>query len=81
MTALKKGDRIRETKRNPRNGFENTTANGTLIYEVVRVNPKTYGLKCIEGYMKGTGCNIGKDFRTEYTDIYGTVTRREKIEA
>lgn len=77
--TLKKGDKIRETKSNANPIFKNTTANSTLIYEVVRVNAKTYGLKCVEGYMRGTGCNLHKDAPEVSTDIYGTTTRREII--
>ena len=76
---LSKGDKIRETKSNSNPMFENTTANSTLVYEVVRVNAKTYGLKCISGYMKGMGCNLLKSAPAESTDIYGTTTRREII--
>lgn len=77
--TLKKGDKIRETTSNTNPMFRDTTANRTLVYEVVRVNPKTYGLKCIEGYMKGTGCNLLKSAPEVSTDIYGTTTRREII--
>ena len=78
---LKKGDRIRQTKRNDRKEFENTTANSVLVYEVTRVNPKTYSLICVDGYMERTGCNLKKDFCTEYTDVYGTTTTWEKVTA
>lgn len=76
---LVKGSIIRETKRNERKGFENTIANGSLTYRVTRVNPKTYTLECIEGYMKGTACKISKDFKETSTDVYGTVTTWEEI--
>lgn len=77
---LKKGDIIKQIKTNPGELFKDTTANGELTYQVTRVNPKTYGLKCIAGYMKGSGCNLIKGFREEHTDIYGTVTRWVLIE-
>lgn len=71
---LVKGDIIREVKTNPDAMLSNTTENSTLVYKVVRVNKKTYGLECIDGYMKGTQCNRRKDFKESYTDIYGTTT-------
>lgn len=79
MMKLQKGSIIRETRRNDGPEFKNTTANGTLIYKVVRVNPKTYGLECIEGYMKGTRCNLCKDAPETCTDMWGTVTTREIV--
>ena len=80
MMELKKGMKIRQVRENRDPMFANTTANGTLVYEVTRVNKKTYGLKCIEGYMRGTGCNLLKDFPAESVDVYGTVTRYEIVE-
>lgn len=77
--TLKKGDIIRETTRNDREGFENTAANSELIYQVVRINPKTYGLKCIGGYLEGTGCNLRKDAPDTTIDIWGTIRTRELI--
>jgi hypothetical protein len=56
--------------------MEYTTENSALIWEVVRVNKKTHGLKCIEGYMKGSCKNLCKDFKEQSTDVYGTVTTR-----
>jgi len=76
---IKKGTLIREVKTNPDPIFENTTANRTLVWMVTRVNPKTYSVKCVEGYWKGHGCNIHKNFKPEYTDVYGTTTRYEVI--
>ena len=76
---LKKGDIIKQIKTNPGELFKDTTANGELTYQVIRVNPKTYGLKCINGYMKGSGCNLIKSFKEQSTDIYGTVTRWELV--
>ena len=76
---LSKGDRIKAITSNPDPMFADTVANRTLVYEVVRVNPKTYGLKCIEGYMKGTGCNLRKSAPEVSVDIYGTTTRYEII--
>jgi len=76
---LVKGSIIKETKRNDREEFKSTTANTVLLYEVKRVNPKTYTLKCIDGYMKGTECKIAKDFQEERTDVYGTVTKWEQV--
>lgn len=80
MMILKKGDIIKQIKTNPGELFKDTTANGELTYEVTRVNSKTYGLKCIEGYMKGTGCKLLKEFREEHTDVYGTVTKWELVQ-
>lgn len=71
---LLKGDIIRHTKRNDRPEFENTVANSELTYKVIRVNPKTYGLECIGGYMQGTRCNIQKDFKESSVDVYGTIS-------
>lgn len=76
---LSKGDIIKNTKRNDHPDFANTTANGVLTYEVIRVNRKTYGLKCIDGYMKGTGCNLCKDFKESSVDIYGTTSTWELV--
>ena len=73
---LYKGDTIKEVKTNTGFGMENTVANSTLLWEVVRVNKKTYGLKCIDGYMKGCCANLCKDFKEQSTDVYGTVTTR-----
>ena len=72
--TLTKGMKIKETKQNTNPMFENTIANSSLVYEVVKVNKKTYQLKCVEGYMKNTECKIAKDFKEEYVDIYGTRT-------
>lgn len=79
MMQLTKGMKIRKTKENKDPLFANTTANGTLVYEVTRVNKKTYGLKCIEGYMKNTSCNLLKDWEVESVDVYGTITRWEVL--
>ncbi len=62
MTELTKGMKIRETKENKNPMLANTTANGSLTYEVTKVNKKTYSLKCTEGYMKNTECKLFKDF-------------------
>ncbi len=72
---LVKGSIIKQIKRNDNPLFEDTTANGVLTYEVTRVNKSTYTLKCIDGYMKGTGCKLVKTFKEEHTDIYGTITK------
>ena len=78
---MKKGTIIKEIRRNSDPIFQNTTANSELTYKVVRVNPKTYTLECIEGYMKGSRCGIDKNFKEEHTDAYGTITKRIIIEA
>ena len=78
--TLTKGMKIRQTRTNSGEFFQNTAANSVLTYEVVRVNPKTYGLKCIEGYMQGSGCNLLKCFKEESVDVYGTVTKYEIVE-
>ncbi len=77
--TLTKGNIIKETKTNADPMFANTTANSSVVYEVVRVNAKTYGLKCISGYLKGMGVNLMKNAPEVSVDIYGTVTRREII--
>ena len=43
--TLTKGMKIKQTKVNENEMFKNTTANSTLVYEVVRVNKKTYELR------------------------------------
>ena len=77
--TLTKGMKIKKTKVNESEMFKNTTANSILVYEVVRVNKKTYELKCVEGFMQGSGCKIQKDFKAEYKDVYGTVTKWELV--
>ena len=72
--TLEKGSIIKQIKRNGREEFSNTAANSELTYKVVRVNSKTYGLECIGGYMKGTKCNLLKNFQEKSVDAYGTVT-------
>ena len=76
---IKKGTIIRQTKTNEDPIFKNTTDNAVLEYVVKRVNPKTYGLECIKGYYKGCGCNLRKDFKETYVDIYGTKTTWEVV--
>lgn len=71
--TLKKGNIIKRTQTNNRPNCE--TANAELTYIVERVNKNTYTLKCIDGYMKNTGCKLAKDFKEENTDVYGTVTK------
>ena len=77
--TLTKGMRIKETRENANKLFENTVANSCLVYEVVTVNHKTYTLKCVDGFMKGTGCKLSKEFKEEYKDVYGTITRWEVV--
>lgn len=76
---LMKGILIKQTKENKNPSFTNTTANGVLVYEVIRVNKKTYSLKCVEGYMKNTECKLSKDFAPTRVDEYGTITKWEII--
>lgn len=76
---LTKGMKIKMTKTNNNEMFKNTCANSELVYVVERVNPKTYSLRCIEGYMKNTSCCIRKDFAEESRDVYGTITRWEVV--
>jgi hypothetical protein len=73
--TLTKGTIIKEIKRNDNPMMLNTTANRELTYKIVRVNPKTYTLECIEGYMKGSGCFLPKTFKAEHKDVYGTITK------
>lgn len=77
---LVKGMVIRNTRENNNPDFANTTANSVLTYEVTKVNPKTYTLRCIDGYMKNTGCKLLKGFKTESTDIYGTRSTWEIVQ-
>lgn len=77
--TLTKGMKIRQTKLNTNEMFRNTVANSVLVYEVTRVNQNTYGLKCVEGFMKGTGCKIPKTFKEESKDVYGTITKWELV--
>ena len=76
---IKKGTIIRQTKTNEDPIFKDTTANAVLEFVVKRVNPKTYGLKCIKGYFEGCGLNLRKDFKETYVDIYGTKTTWEVV--
>lgn len=76
---LTKGMLIKQTKENKNPSFTNTTANGVLVYEVIRVNKKTYSLKCVEGYMKNTECKLSKDFAPTRVDEYGTITKWEVL--
>ena len=46
-----------------------------LIYQITRVNRKSYTLKCIRGYMSGTECKLVKDFCMIRVDGYGVETR------
>lgn len=77
--TLTKGMKIRQTKVNTNEMFKNTIANSVLVYEVTRVNQKTYGLKCVEGFMEGTECKLLKTFKEESKDVYGTVTKWEVV--
>jgi hypothetical protein len=77
--TLKKGDIIRETRTNADEMFKNTCANSVLEYQVVRVNPKTYTLKCVNGYMKGSGCFLRKCFKETTVDVYGTKTEWQLV--
>lgn len=70
---LKKGDIIKRITTNDRPHCE--SVNTELTYVVERVNKNTYSLKCIDGFMKNTGCKLVKDFKEESIDIYGTVTK------
>lgn len=76
---IKKGTKLKMTSTNSKPMFKNTTANSVLVYEVVKVNPKSYTLKCVEGYMKNTGCKLKKDFAPVFKNEYGTVTTWEII--
>lgn len=72
--TLTKGTIIKQVKTNDRKGFEDTIANSELTYEITRVNKTTYTLKCIEGFMKGSGCKLVKNFNQTSVDMYGTKT-------
>ena len=72
--TLTKGSIIKQVKTNKDEMFKDTTANSELVYEVTRVNKTTYTLKCIEGYMKGSGCKLVKNFKQTSVDVYGTTT-------
>lgn len=77
---MKKGDRIRETRTNPDEMFKNTTANMMNVYEITRVNPKTYSVRCVEGTLKGMGCYLKKTaVGKTFLDVYGTKTVLEAI--
>lgn len=76
---LTKGMKIKMTKTNNNEMFKDTCSNSELVYVVERVNAKTYSLKCVDGYMKNTGCTIRKDFAEESKDVYGTITRWEVV--
>lgn len=76
---LKKGDKVKQIKTNLDEYCRNTTANSELTWEVVKVNKKTYSMKCVDGYMKNCECNLNKEFYEKggtFRDLYfGTVTR------
>lgn len=78
---MTKGTIIKEIKRNDNPMMINTTANSELTYKVVKVNSKTYTLRCIEGYMEGSECKLYKNYKEEYKDICGTITRWVIVEA
>lgn len=72
--TLTKGDIIKKVTTNADEKLKDTVANSELVYEVTRVNKSTYTLKCIEGFMKGSGCKLIKDFNQTSVDMYGTKT-------
>lgn len=74
---LEKGNIIKKTRTNNRPNCE--AANTELTYIVERVNKTSYSIKCIEGYMKNTGCKLAKDFKEESIDAFGTITRYEVV--
>lgn len=77
---LKKGDIIKETKKNDTPyGKDCLTANCELFWEVERVNPKTYTIRCVKGYIKGSSCKICKGFQDHCSDMYGTETTWEIV--
>ena len=72
---LVKGNIIKEINTNPGVLFKDTIANSELTYKVTKVNKKTYGLVCIEGYMEGSEQKLLKDFKEESIDVYGTIRK------
>lgn len=68
--TLNKGQKLRCEKRlyHPNGELYDETIN---TYEVVRLNPKTYGLKCVDGSYTGMGCKIRMDcaLRQEYKSL------------
>ena len=72
--TLTKGSIIKQVKTNKGEMFKDTIANAELIYEVTRVNKTTYTLTCIDGFMKGSGCKLVKNFKQTSVDVYGTTT-------
>ena len=77
--TLTKGSIIKKVTTNSDERLKGTVANSELVYEVTRVNKSTYTLKCIKGFMKGSGCKIVKDFKPTYVDVYGTKTEWIKL--
>ena len=72
--TLTKGNIIKKVTTNTDERLKDTVANSELVYEVTRVNKSTYTLKCIEGFMKGSGCKLVKNFNKTSVDVYGTKT-------
>lgn len=77
--TLTKGSIIKKVTTNSSDLLTNTVANSELTYEVTRVNKTSYTLKCIDGYMNGTGCKLVKNFNVKSVDVYGTVTEWIKL--
>ena len=73
---LSKGMKIKVTK--IYKGEQLLTKEDVSVWEVVRVNPKTYTIHCVEGAYNFC-CFLSKDFSTEYVDEYGTKTTREIV--
>lgn len=77
--TLTKGSIIKKVTTNADERLKGTVANSELVYEVTRVNKSTYTLKCIEGFMKGSGCKLIKNFNHTTIDVYGTKTEWIKL--
>lgn len=74
--TITKGTRLVMTRKSTDKYFADMRPiNDTLVYEVTKVNSKTYSIKCVEGYMKGTGAKLLKSVVLGKTtsDEYGTM--------
>ena len=68
---LEKGMKIRQTKLTVNPMLKNPTWNEELVFEVLKVNKKSYSLLCIKGYLEGSIVKLSKDFKPESDSVFG----------
>lgn len=68
---LEKGMKIRQTMTTTNPMLKNTTWNESLVFEVLKVNKKSYSLLCVEGYLEGSIVKLSKDFKPESDTVFG----------